>query len=211
MCSQMLWLRKRGTKLKTWKTMCGRKTIVLSLHSSQTWTDENRNPNLFRQFRREAGLIAPSIQTAIWQKTDIGCDVSSQFGFSSLFCWPSAMPLKRKRVRYLQGGMFTMRDVLLGAVLTWQRKKKSRGGAGVSVSGSAFRTWLRADYVYLFYVYLKLLHHWLLDTQCLIAVRREECKLHFQHYSSADQMQILGGYRACSAVPVKRCFIMSNV
>lgn len=56
-------------KAETGKTMSGRKTIVLLLHSSYTWIDENRNLNLFRHFRREVGLISPPRQQSDRKQT----------------------------------------------------------------------------------------------------------------------------------------------
>lgn len=108
-------------KAQNLQTMSGRKTIVLSPHSSQTWMDENRNPNLFRHLRREVGLIS----TAIWQKTDIGCDVFFRLSlvFPPCFVDPARCPWRGSDAVICREGCAAW-GMSSAVMLTWQWREK---------------------------------------------------------------------------------------
>ena len=101
--------------------MSGRKTIVLSPHSSQTWMHENRNPNLFRRLRREVGLIS----TALWQKTDIGCDGFFRLSlvFPPCFVDPAWCPWRGSGAVICREGCAAW-GMSTAVMLTWQWREK---------------------------------------------------------------------------------------
>lgn len=139
------------------------------IHRSHEWTGIEHEP---LQTFEEGSCAGFLIQTAIWHKTDIGCDVLS-VRLSSVFFDPAWCPLKGSSVVILRGGVYEGCP-LRGNMALGESLSASHGSLW---SWHQLKGWLRADCVYLFYVYLKLLYHWLLERKCLIAVGREECKL----------------------------------
>lgn len=153
--------------------------------------DENRNQTSLDVFGEGSWTDFP-IRTSNRTENRRGmwCFVSLWF---FLYC-----VLLRKRPRTVicrggdaQGGVLSFcANMALGDAVEGLEVLEER--EFVRLASAVGYDWEQTVFIFVMFIW-KLLHHWLLETKCLIAVRHEECKLHFRDDSSTDQMQILEG------------------